>query len=158
MDDGEPVRWCGRRGTVRDCIVELVRRRPGITKSEIRDELDLAWGTVAYHVDNMIEDESVRAMASGRCVGLFPADYRDNRMMWVSTLRKPETVRILRMFQTQREATILGVSESLGLSRRVARSRLFEMEAAGLLERRGKGRPRFALFPEIIPILHTIVY
>jgi Fic family protein len=73
----------------------------------------------------------------------FPPDLHDKRMRWLAALRKPDALAILGLLDSERQLTITSAARATGLSARVARSRLDELVAAGIMQDTGSRRPRF---------------
>lgn len=122
----------------------LIEAEPGITKSELRRSTGLAWGTVCHHTDRLVAAGLVQVHEGGKHKHLFRADVPGDALQRQVVLRRPHTREVLRLFEARREVDIPHAMEATGLSRRIVTLRLAELEEAGLLERRGTGRPRFA--------------
>lgn len=122
----------------------LIEAEPGITKSEIRRSTGLAWGTICRHTERLVSEGRVVIHGDGKHQHLVPAHVSESVTRRQVALRRPHARDVLRLFDFHREVDIPRAMEETGLSRRIIALRLTELEEAGLLERRGFGRPRFA--------------
>ncbi len=126
----------------RNLICEQVRERPGIHKSELCRALDLAWGTVTYHLRLLEKRGQLRCIARGRQVNIFPAGVPELHMRWLSALR--EDIGILPALADGLEAKVGDLSSELGLPRRIIRRHLANLEEDGFISKEGPGRIRLA--------------
>ena len=53
-------------------VFKLIQKNPGITSSEISDNINLARNTVKYHIDKLSENDLILLKKKGRKIELYP--------------------------------------------------------------------------------------
>jgi predicted transcriptional regulator len=130
---------------VRTRILETVVADPGINKSELSRQLDVAWGTVCYHVAALVRDGLVASEAAGRERSLFPPGIDPRLRPALAATREPEAKRVLQALRAVRQANLFELAETTQLSRKVVRRHLASLMMAGLVINPALGRPRYML-------------
>ncbi len=125
-------------------IHALVTAKPGLTRSDLRRATGLAWGTITQHVDQLLEAGQLHALDDPKHQYLFATQMNRAAMRRHVIMARPHARAVLDLFSEHRELDTIAVMEHTGLTRRIARNRLQDLEDAGIIERRGEGRPRFA--------------
>lgn len=125
-------------------ILAILREEPGRTCSELADRLDLAYGTVRYHLRLLEEFDHVAARRFGRNVRYYVngngEDATDRRVaaaMSVGTKR-----RILELLDEHGPTCSGELADAVGVARSTCSEHLKDLSEADLLERRCDGRRR----------------
>ncbi len=140
-----PVPTQAPRTDARQRILDVVERFPGIHKTALCKEVDLAWGTICYHIDFLVQTGHVAAMTTGRELHLFPPATTPERMRWLTALRSDMARQLIDVLRSRREATIQDFSRMTGASRKVVCRQLAKLQDAGLVVNKGSKRPRYSL-------------
>ncbi len=136
-------------------IMQVIRNYPGSHTASISERLGLAWSTVDYHLRVLRRSDVIQVVKALRERYAFPADVEPTQHMWFTALRDEGTHRI---FQRLIELPGQGVpmlSQWAGLSQKVIRRQLTDLEDVGLVNRRGISRPTFEPNLEVLCRLPT---
>lgn len=136
-------------------ILNLLTHEQGLTKSQICQRLDLAWGTVSHHV-RVLERE--KALVRRRFLGfnrLYTAEARSPEVSLMPLLRDSLVPHILERIQASPGIGIQALSRELALGRKVVRRQLQALVENGLLERTDDYRPRFYLCKKAEMVVHA---
>lgn len=136
---------------VRQRLLNLVNTEPGINKTSLCGRLGVAWGTVAYHVEVLACAGLIEVKPEGREANLFPRGLADSRRRLLLALRAPDAQLVLGAVGAVRQSSLLELSRRIGLSRKVVRRHLAQLQAAGLVQDKGTRRPRYALAEAVRP-------
>jgi predicted transcriptional regulator len=74
-----------------DRIMALVAVAPGITKSELTEELDLGWGTVDYHLRTLLNKKLVQLYKVHPKVHVYDSEIPEDRLAMIAALRLPRS-------------------------------------------------------------------
>jgi predicted transcriptional regulator len=116
-----------------DRIMALVSERPGITKSELTQELDLGWGTVDYHLRALLKKKLVQLHKVHPKVHVYDSEIPDDRLAMIAALRLPRSSDIVELLRHPVRAQDL--VDDLGASRRVVDRHLLHLARSGVVER-----------------------
>lgn len=124
-------------------ITEHLRAEPGASPQEIRRSLDLAWGTVVYHLDRLERAGLVVSTRRGGrrrywCEGMV--DRRDRKHLVL--LRSPTTRRVALLVAQEPGIRPSALSDSLGIGRPTASKHLKRLVDDGLVESQGERKAR----------------
>jgi DNA-binding transcriptional ArsR family regulator len=142
----------GRRGPyrraepARRAILEAVRQRPGISRSEILRLTGLSWGSVAHHVKRLLERGELHAHMIGRRP-YYSLDAEGSRLLpLLRLLRTEETAGdILRVLNRNGALSIQALSRDLHVDRKTVKRHLGRLLEAGLVGLTQRRRARFEL-------------
>lgn len=137
-------------------ILDLVRRRPGLTTRDVAARLDLAWATVAYHRRRLERDGLLSCVPRGRRLLLYAADVHAeppaeaaDAMLQGQTMR-----RVALAIQAEPGLDEATLALRLRLPRRALRYHLDRLGSAGLVASLGPAR-RDAFVPT--PLLDLLL-
>lgn len=122
----------------RDAVSDLIHQRPGITQRTLQDRLGVSWGTVAHHVQCLVDEGRVEAVVSHRRRSLFPPHVPTDLRHRLAVLRQDPVETVHRHLVRAGRSREYEIADVLGLSRRAVRRALHKMHDAGLVERRGQ--------------------
>lgn len=128
--DGEATR--GR-------ILEAVRRRPGIHKSELSRELNLGWGTISHHVHVLRRQRLLDTDRRGRQLLLYACGIPEEERRWLRALGDDLAAQMLAVLSDGDEAGVSEMSRRLGATPKTVRRRLALLREEGLVERPQEG-------------------
>lgn len=117
-------------------ILDLVRRRPGLTTRDVAAQLDLAWATVAYHQRRLEQEGLLSTTEQGRRLVLHAREGLDEPPMHaLQALLQGQTMRRVALaVQAEPGLGEDALARHLGLPLRALRYHLERLAAAGLLE------------------------
>jgi DNA-binding transcriptional ArsR family regulator len=150
-DNLPPMTLAGPAPPVRDRLLDLVAGQPGINKSDACRHLGVAWGTVSYHVRILAAAGQVTVESVGREASIFPAGTPEARRKALRALLEDDARLVLGILGRVREGSLLDLAVLAQRSRKVVRRHLRALVAAGLVQERGLGRPRYALRADLAP-------
>lgn len=78
---------------LRNEILGLVTRRPGIPLSQLRSDLPIGWGTLYHHVWRLCKDGKLETRTVGRRRLLYPAGVASEEFAAIQGLLRGKTVR-----------------------------------------------------------------
>lgn len=119
-------------------IVRLVRRDPGRHLSDLARELGLDRTTVRHHVDRLAEEDLVVTRRTGRCRRVHPAEDDDGEL--ADLLDHPVRAWICRRLLRRRRLDQRRLRAECGVAPSTLTYHAKRLEAAGLVERRSRGR------------------
>lgn len=128
----------------RTALLDAIRSRGGIHKSELARSVGIGWGNVGHHLRVLEEAGLVELEGRGKFLWVFDASLsREARDLLVAT--RPSTARrLLEFIGMSERATVGTLSHELALSKKVIRHHLGVLTKAGALERRPSHPPAFA--------------
>lgn len=122
-------------------IEKEIQRDPGVTQIELQGEMELAWGTINYHVSKLLALEKIKAYRLEPSNHLFSPDIPDEVMPAIAALRRPNAQEILSGLDEPRQ--LFELREECGLGKNVVRSHLQRLTQTGLVQTEGKHRPKY---------------
>jgi DNA-binding transcriptional ArsR family regulator len=129
----------------REEILNLLRKEPGLTKTQLCRKLDLAWGTIYYHLRLLRDDrELVERSAWGRR-RFYTMDTPSPEALLLPLLRDVTVPQILAAVSESPGIGIGDLSEHLALSRKVVRRHLAALVRSGILTRTPQFRAQYFL-------------
>lgn len=135
------------RQPVRERLMRLIGRQPGIHASEICRETGEAWGTVQYHLGLLQDNALVSSLEAGRERRFFPQEMDPRRARLLGALHQGRREQIARYIQEHPGQRQVDVCKALSLSRKTFRASVSALIDAGLVqEQRGLQTNRY--FPE----------
>lgn len=137
----------------RDRIVEAVRREPGIHPSALKDRVNLSWSTVRYHLRILSVAKKIHLVKEDREVRAFPLETPPAHRRWLAALRDDDATRVLGRLLQHPSQSVPQLGDALGLSHKVIRRSLTNLEDSGLVVRRGDLRPVFDPNAKALPEL-----
>lgn len=125
--------------------MEFVRENPGAAKIEITHGLEVGWGTASYHLRRLELEGLVVCRPHKGKVAVFSRDVPEAVRECLATLRDPEMVTLLSHLGDETGVRLPELAAQMQLSRRVISRSLGELQAVGLVEKRGQHRPEYHL-------------
>lgn len=116
-------------------IVSIVDADPGITKSELKFDLNLSWGTIDYHLHLLRDCQAVKFHRVYPRLHLFSPEVPDYAIPMLSALRLSRSEEIVSQLDSPLRAQDL--VESMSASRKVIDRHLAHLILGGVLERDG---------------------
>jgi predicted transcriptional regulator len=123
-------------------ILREVESNPGITQLELRDQFEMAWGTVHYHVRKLRDYGRVKAYTQEPRTHLFSPEIPDEVMPAIAALRRDRAEEILNAIESPKQSFEL--QNDLGLGKNVVKAHLVRLHAAGLVVKEGQVRAKYA--------------
>lgn len=139
----------------RDRIESLVRQEPGLHKSALCRELGLGWGTVGHHLRILRSQGRLHSVREGRELRIYPAGVPADDMRLMVMLRDDTALEILQHLNDQPGGRLTDIARALGLSRKVVRRHLDNLEVEELVQPRGEFQRRYHIGPDADIILET---
>lgn len=124
-------------------IMQVIRNFPGSHTASISERTGLAWSTVDYHLRVLGRSDVIKVVKALRERHAFPTSVEPRQHMWFTALRDEGTNRIFqRLIEIPRQGVPM-LSDWAGLSQKVIRRQLTDLEDVGLVKRHGISRPTF---------------
>ena len=120
-------------------IFEAICDNPGLSKTDICDATDLAWGTIHYHLKLLHEHNHVRSFEGSGQLHIFPASVSEENGRWIVAMRDQQVGPILKALADTGEARLGQVADVTGVSRKTVRRHLGNLCDTGVVSR-GFGR------------------
>lgn len=140
MPGGDPLEVDTRRR-----IYEALRQQPGTHFSALQRELDLATGTLQYHLRVLDEHGLIDARRDGRYTRYFPSLEVDRRDKQALGLLRQETPRRIVLDLLEHEASQLTeISDRLGVVASTASFHLDKLREADIVRKPERGRYELA--------------
>lgn len=124
-------------------IVDAVRRRPGLNKNQLCQDVGLAWTTVEYHLRVLARQGRVDLQPQRRDVRCYLPGIPSKYKSWFATLQNENRVRILA--ELREGPRSLKQLVTLGFDRDNLKRILADMVREGVIVKRGQWRPQFSL-------------
>lgn len=132
------------RQPLRQRVMGLIRREPGIHASQICRETGQPWSTVQYHLRLLQQTEMVTSVDTGRERGFFPDDIDAEKANLVMLLREGRKEAIARLIQAQPGIRQVDICRAAPVSRKAFRRSVDSLIEAGLVaEHRGLQTNRY---------------
>jgi predicted transcriptional regulator len=126
----------------REEILNIIRLSPGLTKTEIKQSVGLAWGTIYYHLRVL---QSEKQLVAKRYLGrtrIYTSDATEEiRLM--PLMRLSLATDLVERVRQSPGIGIQALSAQLGISRKTIRRHLFQLVDSGMLQKSSHYRPRF---------------
>lgn len=135
----------------RDAILDAVRARGGLHKSELRRIVGIGWGNLGHHLQVLERQGLVQLEGRGRLVWVFDAAVPHGERDRLVATRPGVAQRLLAALGMRDRVTVGSLSQELDLSKKVIRRHLGELERAGVVQRRKGHPPSFAPKPPAPP-------
>jgi predicted transcriptional regulator len=130
-------------GPARNRILDAIRSDPGVHRSHLAETLGLSWGTVGYHIKRLQSDQLISQLPHrGRTV-FFDAGLDIDEALRLSSLKDAASITVARSLQTHHAAQIHALVAELGLSRKVVRRVLEDLQGRGMVGREDGLRGKF---------------
>lgn len=129
-------------------VLQAIRMRPGINKTELSRRTELSWGTVGHHLRMLERDGVVVLVRVGRTVHAAPVEFFQ-RLEDSPVLVCPDARRVLGLLLAEpfnHGTTDLG--RILGLTRKQVRRHVYALVVAGLAEGNGSYHPCYRATPQ----------
>ncbi|WP_421077663.1 winged helix-turn-helix transcriptional regulator [Methanothermococcus sp. Ax23] len=122
-------------------IYNLIKKSPGIHFREIEKRLNMAVGSLQYHLHYLEKRNIIRSEHYGDYVRYFPKDCQldDTDKKILSFLRR-KTSRHILLYLLEKPANHKEISENIGLSPSTISWHLNKLVEAGIVEKTKKGR------------------
>lgn len=121
-------------GTInRDRVLIEVNDNPGITKTEVMENLDIGWGTVDHHLNKLCRDQLLETYRVNPRTHYFSPDIPVPMRPVFAALRLDHSERMMELLESPRRAQDL-VNE-MGESRKVIDRHLSHLTKSGAVER-----------------------
>lgn len=141
---------------VRNRLMRLIRRNPGIHASEMCRETGEAWGTVQYHLSLLQRNEMVMSMEAGRTKRFYPPDAAGARLEMVSLLDQGRRGEIARFILENPGMRQVDVCKAVSVSRKTFRASVADLVGAGLVaEHKGLQTNRYFPDDSLAPLLEA---
>ncbi len=103
--------------TTRKRIVALLRERPGLSTKQVQERLDLAWGTLTYHLRILEDHRHVVSKRYGRYRRHFVNGHEDpgDRDL-LATLQHPSTARVAEAIREAPGSNQTEVGDAVGVT------------------------------------------
>lgn len=122
-------------------ILREVHTDPGITQREIQGQVGSAWGTVNYHVNQLLRKGHIKAYRMQPCNHLFSPEIPDEVLPAIAALRRGEAPKLMDALHAPKQLGELG--GELNLGKNVVRAHLSRLHETGLVQAIGPGRPKY---------------
>jgi predicted transcriptional regulator len=132
---------------VRHRILDLIEAEAGIYKSELCLRTNLSWGAITYHLAVLKRSGRIAFATHGRLTRIFPAEVPSRDFRWMAVLRDAETEQIYDYLEGKPAIQIYNLTKELGISRKIIRRHLTNLQDAGLVIAEPGSRPRFRAVP-----------
>ena len=123
----------------RNGILEVIRKRPGITFRELARELGIGIGDLQYHLRKLEKEGSVFSKKIGKRRYLFPRGFEEDAQRLLIAISTDSRRRILLLLMrgplSQGE-----IATSLGLSQPTVSYHMGELKKLGIVTAEGRGR------------------
>lgn len=106
--------------SVRERIVDLVARRPGLPVAQLREQLGIGWGTIYHHLVKLGEEGALHTVVVGRRRLLFAASFEEDLHVVKARahLRGRTAARIAQAIAEHGPVSVTVLAERLGESPR----------------------------------------
>lgn len=108
---------------------------------ELKNRFDVAWGTVDYHVENLVLTEAVKTHQAHPYLHLFDSEVPREVLAVIAALRRPNAEPILQAMDEPMQ--ICDLQPELGLSRTIIGDHLMRFHDTGLVQKIGQHRPQY---------------
>ncbi|MCA1818765.1 MAG: winged helix-turn-helix transcriptional regulator, partial [Halobacteriales archaeon] len=136
-----------RGDATRARILDAIRKRPGLNKNQLRRAVGLAWTTTEYHLRILARQGFLLLDPQARDVRLFAVGIPARFRPWFAALLNDNRLRILRELESG-ELPFKTLRDRLAFDEDNLRRILGQMITEGVLVKRGRFRPRYAIHPE----------
>ncbi len=117
--------------------------QPGVNKTQMCLQFNIAWGTCTYHVEVLERKQRIQRVELGRQVHLFSRDVDYHYARRWSALLHPHAAQLILVMGSDRQSSIQEIMNRTRLGRRLISNRLEELQAVGLVDCYGAGRKRY---------------
>jgi predicted transcriptional regulator len=128
-------------------ILTLLRAEPGLTKTQLCSRLDLAWGTIHYHLRLLREEQEIVERSAWGRRRFYTADTPTPEALLLPLLRDGTAPQIISAVHESPGIGIGGLSHRLAMSRKVVRRHLSALVGTGVLEKTPQFRARYFVSP-----------
>jgi predicted transcriptional regulator len=113
-------------------VLGEISQEPGITKQEVCGKTELAWGTINYHVDNLLDANLVKSFRAHPFCHLFLPEIPDEVLPAIAALRRPNADRIMENLGEPQQ--LRDLQQSVGIGKNAIRSHLCRFQDAKLVK------------------------
>lgn len=138
----------------RQQMMDIIRHHPGVNKLELQKAVGLGWGTIVYNVDILVSRGRVQTFRDRGHVRLFDAGLPPEDVPYFCALRSKHSDRVIARMRDEGRVQAYEVADDLGVSRKVIRRTLENMQRHGLLERAGRARKHYSFTEAATQFLH----
>lgn len=141
----------------RDIIMAAIQRRPGIHKSQLQADLDMAWGTLTHHVHQLHRRRRISMLQDGHRVALFPARIPAIHHAALAQFAQPLVRRVVDVVRLRGASSIQEVADALDESRKPVTRCLKALAREGVMTRDAHGWGRFEVVEQRVASLEQAV-
>jgi predicted transcriptional regulator len=123
-------------------LLELLDEEPGLNHTEICDELDLARGTVQYHLRELEDGDRIHSVSSGRETHYFRANVSVEEAEKLALVRAGRAMEILKAVREDPGLMQRELLAEIGMTRKVLRGYVDDLADEELVQERAVGRKR----------------
>ncbi|MFC7133334.1 MULTISPECIES: winged helix-turn-helix transcriptional regulator [Salinibaculum] len=125
----------------RRAIYQRIVDTPGIHVRALFDDLDLAKGTVQYHLRWLEDEDIVEVSDDGEYTRYYPADsFDESDRQVLNALRRTLARRVLAYLAAEEQLTTADLADHLDKSNSTISWHLSKLQDAGLVEKHRDGR------------------
>jgi len=131
----------------RRLVLDAILANPGITKNQLRQNLNVNWRTVDHHVKRLARDGTVvqvKGMKEGWCHHLFETNVPPADRVWFTHLVREASAEVIADLATGTLGTY-DLRDRRGKERQSIWKTITRLVADGVVVKHGKARPRYAL-------------
>lgn len=132
-----------RGETARARIQELVDKNPGIHKSKLSRLSGLSWGSINHHLKILRRAGNLVVQKQRHRAIIFPAGTPPELMRFIAMLGRPDRPDLVDYVRQNPGQGVQSMSRHYGVSRKIIRRHLAQLEDIGLIVRSEDYRPKF---------------
>lgn len=118
---------------VRQRLMGIIRRRPGLAATELRREVGEAWGTVQYHLALLQESHMVTTVEAGRGRLFFADGVDPQRARLIGALHQGRRQEIAHFIRDHPGVRQVDLCHAVSVSRKTLRASISALVEAGLV-------------------------
>ncbi len=126
-------------------MLDFIHDNPGASKLELQDAVGMGWGTMIYNVDVLENLGRIQTYKDRGHVRLFDVDLSEEEVQFFCALRSKHSETIVARLSDEGRVQAYEVADDLGVSRKVIRRTMANMQRHGLLEREGRANVYYTL-------------
>lgn len=126
-------------------IRELVDQNPGIHKSRLSRLSGLSWGSINHHLQVLRRTGGLIVQKQRHRAVIFPGGTPPEQMRFVAMLGRPDRPDLVDYVRQNPGQGVQSMSQHYGVSRKIIRRHLAQLEDVGLIVRSEDYRPKFFL-------------
>ncbi len=122
-----------------------IKANPGITATQLVAIVGGAWGSIQYHLSNLVGKKRVEKIRIGRQAHFYVRGVERESVICLVLARQPQNRRIIELLRHQSSLRLGDVCRNLGMTRKTVLKNLRDLAKAGLVEAKAGTRPRYSL-------------